>query len=354
MYHYRVRICGASVAIIACCFFGIGKDVSALEAVRHIPARDLPVPDTVSTELQKMMAAQPSPGLDLKLGETAELKKFVAKVADQTNATIPALAKKFQVDVTSMELGGVPTFSVTPANIPERNRNRLLIYFHGGAYLFSPGLSGTREAIAMAGYGNFKIISVDYRMLPDFPYPAALDDAVAVWKAAIKMVPAENIAVFGSSAGGGLALSFALTLKKEGLPLPGALGLGSPWSEMSGRGDTFATNAFVDNYLVTNAGFLDEAAKMYANGIDLRDPRISPIYGDLRGLPPAILTSGTRDLFLSNTVRTHQELRRAGVPAELQVFEGMSHMSYAKDPFMPESKDAYLEIAGFFDQHLKR
>jgi acetyl esterase/lipase len=99
---------------------------------------------------------------------------------------------------------------------------------------------------------------------------------------------------------------------------------------------------------------LVHAALLYADGHDLKDPQLSPIYGDFHGLPPAILTTGTRDLFLSNTVRTHRKLREAGVEAQLQVFEGMSHAYYTIDPFTPEAREAYEEIARFFDGHMAK
>jgi acetyl esterase/lipase len=123
-------------------------------------------------------------------------------------------------------------------------------------------------------------------------------------------------------------------------------------SDSTKTGDTFYTNAMLDNVLVSTEGFCDAAAAFYAKGHDLKDPLISPIYGDMSGFPPTILTSGTRDLLLSNTVRVHRKLRQAGVEAVLQVYEGMSHAHYVRDDTAPESKEAFEEIAGFFDKHL--
>ena len=108
----------------------------------------------------------------------------------------------------------------------------------------------------------------------------------------------------------------------------------------------------VDNVLVSPTGFCDAATRFYAQGHDLGDPMLSPIHGDLHGFPPTILTSGTRDLLLSNTVRTHQALRKAGVEAYLQVFEGQSHAQFYRDDRIPEVQDAFHEISGFFDRHL--
>jgi len=243
---------------------------------------------------------------------------------------------------------------VTPDTIPPENRDRLLVHVHGGCYLLSPGEAGTSEAILMAGIGRFKVVSIDYRMPPDAYFPAALDDAMAVWKAVTATTDPRKTAIFGTSAGGALTLEMVLRAKQDGLPLPAAIAPGTPMSDVTKVGDTFNTNAMLDNVLVSPTGFCDAAAKFYANGHDLSDPLLSPVYGDMHGFPPTILTSGTRDLLLSNTVRVHRKLREAGVEASLQVYEGQSHAEYARDDTAPETREAFGEIAAFFDRHLAR
>src|SRR3712207_2920346 len=181
-------------------------------------------------------------------------------------------------------------------------------------------------------------------MAPDHPFPAAVDDAFAVWQALLRHHDPRRMAVFGASAGGGLTLALMLRARAEGVPLPAAIAPGTPWVDLTGDGDSLNANAFVDNVLVSNTGWVGAAAPLYAAGHDLADPYISPIHGDFRGLPPAILTSGTRDLLLSDTVRTHRQLRRAGVEASLQVFEGQSHAQFL-EPFVPETEEAFTEIA---------
>jgi acetyl esterase/lipase len=212
------------------------------------------------------------------------------------------------------------------------------------------GGGGTAEGIYMAGFGRFKVLSVDYRRPPAAFYPAALDDVVNAWKGAVKMANPKNMALFGLSAGGALTLSAVLRLKQEaGVPLPAAIAPGTPMADLTGKGDSFHTNHMVDNVLV-GIGRCDAMAEYYAHGHDLKDPMLSPIYGDMRGFPPTILITGTRDLLLSSTVRVHRKLRQAGVVAELHVFEAQSHAQYNRDT--PEGKEAYEEIAGFFNRHL--
>jgi monoterpene epsilon-lactone hydrolase len=252
-------------------------------------------------------------------------------------------------------IGGVKAFILTPRTIPPENRNRLLVHVHGGGYVYGPGEAGAREATLMAAFGGFKVISFDYRMARDFPYPAAMDDATAVWKAALKMQRPRNMAIFGTSTGGSMTLAMILRARQEHLPLPAAIAPGTPWSDLTETGDTYKTNEWLDSVLVSYRGYrgyLSHAAALYANGHDLRDPQLSPICGDFHGFPPAILTSGTRDLFLSLTVLTHRKLRQAGVEAALQVSESMSHAQYIFDPYARETKEVFTGIARFFAAHL--
>ena len=206
----------------------------------------------------------------------------------------------------------------------------------------------------MAGIGQYKVISVDYRMPPEAYFPAALDDAVTVYREMIKTTKPSQIAVFGTSAGGALTLETMLRLKALKLPMPGAIGVGTPMADATKTGDSFYTNEGIDNVLVSRDGFCDADTRLYAHGHDLADPLLSPVNGDLHGFPPAILTTGTRDLLLSNTVRTHRKLRRAGVDAALQVFEGLSHAQYTVSADPPETREAFEEIARFFDKHMER
>jgi monoterpene epsilon-lactone hydrolase len=317
-----------------------------------VPAKTIQVPTTVSPQLQKIIAMPLRSSWNL-LPKTGEEWKPVADAgAAALVKNVPGMLERLKVKVEKTTIDGVRAYIVTPETVAPENRNRQLIHMHGGCYVLNPGDAGLPEAIFMAGFGHIKVISVDYRMPPEASFPAALDDGITVWKAALKTTNPKNMAIFGTSAGGALTLEMVLKAKELGLPLPGAIAPGTPMSDVTKVGDTFYTNAMLDNVLVSPDGFCDAGTKVYANGRDLKDPMLSPVYGDMTGFPPTILTSGTRDLLLSNTVRVHRKLRQAGVEAQLQVYEGMSHAHYIRDDTAPESKEVFEEIAGFFDKHL--
>jgi monoterpene epsilon-lactone hydrolase len=345
------------LAVFLCVAIAIGNSVMAQAQTAdapmlQVPARSVPVPATVSPQMAKIVGAPLRTGWNV-LPKTGEEWKPVADAgAAATMKNIPGMTERLHVKVEKTVIDGVRAFIVTPETIPPENRNRLLIHVHGGCYVLNPGEAALPEALFMAGFGHFKVIAVDYRMPPEAYFPAALDDGLTVYKNAIKTTDPKNVAVFGSSAGGALTLEMMLKAKQDGVPLPGAIAPGTPMSDVTKVGDTFVTNAMLDNVLVSPDGFCDAGTKVYANGRDLKDPLLSPIYGDMHGFPPTILTSGTRDLLLSNTVRVHRKLRQAGVEAALQVFEGQSHAQFYRDDTSPEAKEAFEEIAGFFDKHL--
>ncbi len=187
-----------------------------------------PTPRTISPELQELVGARPAPYWNTHPANAGEWKSWVESFARGAVKRLADLREQVGVSVTRGELGGVPVFTFTPKDLPEANRDRVLLNLHGGGYVLGPGESGTLEATLMAGIGKFRVIYVDYRMAPDFPYPAAVDDAMTVYRELLKTTPAEKIGVFGTSTGGGLTLILGLRAKADGLPLPAALGRGLP------------------------------------------------------------------------------------------------------------------------------
>lgn len=332
-----------------CCVCAWTLPPAALQA-REV---SLPVPTTVSPALQDVVG-RPLPKFWKQYPKTTEeWREWSNNFSEAGTQAMQRWRAQLGVSMERATLGGVPVFILTPKDLSAANAQRVLLHFHGGGYVLGAGEAGTQEALLMASLGKFKVIAVDYRLAPDHPYPGAIDDAVAVYREVLKTTPAEKIGVFGSSTGGAMTLILALRAKADGLPLPAALGAGSPWADLTKTGDSYYANEGVDNQLGGYEGWLSEAAKVYAAGHDMKDPLLSPVYGDVRGFPPTLLTSGTRDLFLSNTVRMHLKLREAGVVADLMVFEALSHVQYHLVPSAPETQWHFTELARFFGKHLQ-
>jgi monoterpene epsilon-lactone hydrolase len=353
---YSALVFGGFVAVVVT---GMLAQATPARGADLIPLAEgpktLPVPTgEVSPQMQAIIAAKPDPNrLPLwKTGEEARVSADAGAVA--AIQRIPGLLAHLNLTMTASAIDGVRVHIITPKTIPAVNQRRVLIHVHGGCYVLSPGEAGTIEAILMAGLGHYKVISVDYRMPPEAYFPAALDDSVTVYRNVIKTTPAKRVAVFGTSAGGALTLEMMLKAKELNLPMPAAIGVGTPMADATKVGDSFYTNEGVDNVLVSRDGFCDAATVVYAHGHSLKDPLISPIYGDMHGFPPAILTTGTRDLLLSNTVRTHRKLRRSGVEADLNVYEGESHAHFGRDDNIPETRESFGESAAFFDKHMAK
>ncbi len=319
----------------------------------QVPAKTLQVPTAdISPEMQKFIAAPLNPGWTFHPKTGEEWRAMANKIADGVVPGLPAMRERMHVKVESTTIDGVKVNIVTPDDMPAENADKVIVHVHGGCYVYFPGDSGTTEAIMMAGFGHYKVIAVDYRMPPEAYFPAALDDAMTVYKSVLKTTAPKNVGIIGTSAGGALTLEMIVKAKQDNLPMPGAIAPGTPMSDVTKTGDSFYANEFVDNVLVSPSGFCDDAAAFYAHGHDMKDPLLSPVYADMTGFPPTILTTGTRDQLLSNTVRVHRKLRRAGVETDLNVYEGESHAQYQFDDRVPETKEAFGDIAAFFGKHL--
>ena len=282
-------------------------------------------------------------------------EEWLALIAADDAAKAPEVQAAIDhsaVSVEHDEIEGVNVYHVIPDEIDPKHEDHLFVHVHGGAYVLNGGAACVAEALVIALGIKMRALSIDYRMPPRRPYPAAVDDVVTVYRHLLTERPARSIAMGGSSAGGGITMSAVQQLIKLGVDVPGVLYLGTPGSDLSGTGDTFQTNQGVDRNIPTYDGLIEAMVSLYAGDLDLKDPRISPIYGNFVGFPPTILVSGTRDLFLSNTVRTHARLRQAGSLAYMLVFEGVSHADYLIELASPESQLFLADLSRFFAQHL--
>jgi monoterpene epsilon-lactone hydrolase len=321
-------------------------------APREVPAKTIPVPSDVSPQLQAVIAKPLTSGWNTPPTTPQGWQQLSDKLAAGVAAQAGPMAQRLHVKIEQGTIDGVKVYRLTPEIIPARDTKLLLIHVHGGCYVLGGGQAALPEALLMAGMSHMRVISIDYRMPPTAYFPAALDDAMTVYKAALKTTNPKDIGVFGRSAGGALTLEMMLRAKQEHLPMPGAIAVNTPMADLVDQGDSATTNALVDNNLVSPTGYCEAAAVFYAHGHDLADPMLSPLNGDFHGLPPAILATGTRDLMLSNTVRTHQKLLQSGVQANLLVFEGMSHAQFSIDDRIPEDRQAFTEEGAFMDKHL--
>jgi epsilon-lactone hydrolase len=330
--------------------FGI-TTIAAAEPVRHVPAYDLPAPSTVSPEFQdKIAKALPSIPPASMPTTNAGWDAFFNPDPAKTHSNISKLLTKFKLVLREKSVAGVHCYVITPSN-PRAGEKRLLMNLHGGAYTGGAGEGGVLEAVLVAGATRIETVAVDYRMPPSYPFPAAIDDAITVWREISQHHPGYKMGIFGTSSGGGMVLAVTQRAIKEHLRVPDAIMAGTPWSDLSETGDSYYTNRYADP--VVYEGELSVAAKQYANGIDLKDPRLSPIYGAFSNFPPTLLLAGTRDLFLSNTVRVDRKLRDAGRRSELIVYEGQSHASYLSGIEFPETMTALRDISAFFSRELK-
>lgn len=315
--------------------------------------RPFPIPETVSPDMQK------------SIGATNSNWKFSIKSAEEWFPLIDAsyqhgrnnskiMTDYFNVSINEGYIGDVHTYTITPPSIPKNHQDKIILFIHGGGYVLNPGIAGIDEGVMLSGIGGYKVVAVDYRMAPQHPYPAAINDAFAVYKKLLEKYPGKNIGVFGSSTGGAMTLILAMQARDSKVAIPGAIAPCTPWTDLTKTGDSYYTNEHVDNILVGYDGWIDDAALSYANGNDLKDPYLSPIYGDVSDFPPTLLVSGTRDLFLSNTIRMQQKLLEAGIENNLIVYEGQSHCQFylGLPPTAKELQDHYKNLTRFFDKHL--
>ncbi len=252
------------------------------------------------------------------------------------------LPKPRRVDYAETTVGGVPAIVATPTAVePDRH----ILYLHGGGYMLGSAQSHIRLGARLAKYAGAVATVIDYRLAPEHVYPAAIDDCVAAYRDLAARVDPALITIAGDSAGGGAALATMCALRDAGEPLPACAYLLSPWTDLTGSGESVTTKNAVDPMI--DGELITFTAKMYAGDRPLDDPGISPLFADLNGLPPLLIQTGTDEVLLSDSERLAERASAAGVENELDLHEGMWHVYQGFVGFMPEANAALIRGARF-------
>ena len=315
------------------------------DGTAHV-TRLVPVPKTISPEGQQFISrpgpSGPEPTLAERRAHTDEFRQGRAAEA----------RKLYPVSVEGRTLAGVRCDWITPLSVPTEKRDRILMNVHGGGFNSDSG--SLVEGVPIAYLTQTTVVSIYYRLAPEHPFPAAVDDTVAVYKELLKTYKPNRIGLFGTSAGAILTAEAASRFHRDGLPLPAALGIFSGTGDLSLRADSEAL------FTIWGwPGHLDPPSAAhphlaeYVGTTDPKDPVLSPLYANLQGFPPALFVTSTRDLLLSGTTILHRAFLRAGVDAQLVVFEALPH-AFWYDYHLPETKEALKIMASFFNDRLSR
>jgi acetyl esterase/lipase len=304
-------------------------------------------PATISPEAQKWLDS-----LRSNVAHDSSLEER-RKRTDEWRVRQSAVARKlFPVNIQEQMIGGVRCDVITPLETPAANKNRVLINLHGGGFNSDSG--SLIEGDPIANLAKTKVVSVYYRLAPENPFPAAVDDVVAVYKELLKMYKPKNIGIFGTSAGAILTAEAAVRFKQLGLPLPGALGIFSGTGDFSRAGDSlllYTLNGFPGDLAVIEPS--RPAPNEYYAKTDPKDAVLSPLFADLNGMPPSLLITSTRDILLSGTTMLHRAYLAAGDDSDLVVFEALPHAFWYHFEF-PETTECLNIMAKYFNRKLGR
>jgi len=315
---------------------------------------DFAAPATISNEAQAALAKftraernAPLPAAD----DVEGWKKKQAEVEQKRAAANEAVVKEYRPKITERKLAGVPVLDIRPAGWS--GGNKVLVYAHGGAYTMYSAKSRLMSAVPMAGATGLRVISVDYTLAPHAKWPEITAQVVSVIQALVaEGHTLKKIAIYGESAGGGLAAGAVLKMRDQGLGMPAAVVLWSPWSDITDSGDTCVTLQDADP-LLYYPNSLRHCADAYADPADQKHPYVSPVHGDYsKGFPPTLIQAGTKEIFLSNAVRHYQALDNAAIPVKLDLYEGMWHIFQVFNHDLPESKLARKKVRTFLDERL--
>jgi monoterpene epsilon-lactone hydrolase len=316
------------------------------DGTAHI-TRVVPMPTTISPEAQHWLESltHSTPGPETLAERRARTDEWRAKDSAEARRLYP-------VRVEQATIGGVRTDIIMPLLMPDANQTSVLINLHGGGFNSDSG--SLIEGVPIANLAKVKVVSVYYRLAPENPFPAAVDDVVSVYKELLKNYQPGHIGIFGTSAGAILTAEVTVRLKQLKLPLPGALGIFSGLADFSRAGDSwqlFTLNGFPGQMQPIEPNHLPDDS--YVGKTDRKDPVLSPLFADLHGMPPSLLVTSTRDILLSGTTIFHRALLAAGNHSQLVVFEALPHAFWYHFE-LPETREALELMAKFFEARIEQ
>ena len=321
------------------------SDTSYIDAngTAHV-TRVVPLPDTISPEAKASLAASvPDQGPPEPLADRR------AHTDAYTASARIAWTKICPNELVETTMAEVPVRVVTPDGLPDANRDKVLLNLHGGGFNSDSG--SYTESIPIAYYTKIKVVAALYRLAPEHPFPAAVDDAIAVYKELLKTYKPDHIIIYGTSAGAILTAEVAAKIKQLGLPMPAALGIFSGMGDFARNGDSWAIYSLRGFSAHLDPPTPGPHDPFYIGSADPHDPVVSPVYSDLHGLPPTLFITSERDALLSGTVNLERAYLEAGVDAHLVVFDALPH-AFWYNPKLPEAIEANHMMADFFVKHL--
>ena len=310
-------------------------------------------PDTISSEWSAVLSKL-GQGRDAKVPAPDDLQAWKALQDADIAAKVEHAAsfvETFNGTLRDITLGGVPVVEVTPDKLARDDK--IAVYLHGGAYVFNSARGAITSAILLADETGLRVMAVDYTLAPHAKWQETTDQVLSVFAALAEQdFAASDIVLYGDSAGGGLSAGSILKMRDQGMEMPAALILWSPWSDISETGDSYVTLRDAEPFF-TYRDVLGPSALAYADATDHRHPYVSPVYGDFTmGFPPTLIQGGTKEIFLSNFVRLYQALDQAGQTVKLDLYEGMPHVFMAALPESPESRAAVGKAGDWVSRHL--
>jgi acetyl esterase/lipase len=273
-------------------------------------------------------------------------KKNLKQVRSLWEAEARRVKPPKNMEISRINIAGVKCEWISPADY---KGNKIIIYFHGGGYVLGSVNTARGFAIQLARYCEEKVLTVDYRLAPENPFPAALEDAMLVYHGLLEQdVSPNDIILMGDSAGGGLSLAAVLSLKDINEPLPGAVICLSPWTDLAATGESNKLNAKLDPIFGGGGGVINP--RDYAGSEELTNPLISPLYGDYDNFPPILIHVGTDEVILDDSIRLAEKAIEAGVHVSIKVWKGMWHVFTTQGNGLPEARQSLKEIAAFIKE----